>query len=78
MKRKFVAFDIETAAVLPEAQFQDWRRHRPLGNHVHRGFGRATPAAPILWDSRQSEGGAPGRDGQDPKWPTSSTIWPKW
>ncbi len=60
MKRKFLAFDIETAAMLSEAQFQDWKRHRPLGVTCIAAQA-SDAAAPMLWDSRQAGGGTPGR-----------------
>jgi hypothetical protein len=52
MKRKFLAFDVETASVLTEAQFQDWKRHRPLGVTCIASWA-SDAAAPKLWDARQ-------------------------
>jgi len=60
MKRKFLAFDIETAAVLSEAQFQNWKHHRPLGITCIAAQA-SDAAAPAIWDSRQSPGKPSGR-----------------
>ncbi len=62
MKRKFLAFDVETAAVLTDVQFQDWKRHRPLGLTCIAAWA-SDAAAPTLWDARQAGGGAAGRMG---------------
>lgn len=62
MNRKFLAFDIETAAMLSEEQFQDWKKHRPLGITCIAAQPSDAPA-PRTWDSRQSGDGSSGRMG---------------
>lgn len=52
----FLAFDIETAAVLSDLQFQDWKRHRPLGITCLAAHA-SDAASPIIWDARQSGDG---------------------
>ncbi len=60
MKRKFLAFDIETAAALSDLEFQNWKRHRPLG--ITCVAAQASDAAmPTLWDARQAGDGTSGR-----------------
>jgi len=62
MKRKFLAFDIETAAILTEAQFQNWRSHRPLGM-ICAAAQPSDAAAPEIWDAcaLSSDGAGAGR-----------------
>jgi hypothetical protein len=60
MNRRFLAFDIETAAVLSEPQFQDWRRHRPLGITCIASQA-SDAAAPTFWDAREAVGNTSGR-----------------
>jgi hypothetical protein len=56
MSRRFLAFDIETAAVLSEEQFQNRERHRPLG--ITCVAAQASDATePTVWDARQAGGG---------------------
>lgn len=47
MKRKYLAFDIETAKVLP-ANDHDWRAHRPLGIACAATFLSDAPE-PLVW-----------------------------
>ncbi len=57
MKRIFLAFDIETAAVLSDGQFQNWECHRPLG--ITCVATQASDAAtPTTWDARRAGGGS--------------------
>ena len=56
MSRKYLAFDIETAAALSDAQFQNWKAHRPLG--IACIAAQACDAAtPTFWDGRDAGGG---------------------
>jgi len=54
MPRKYLAFDIETAALIPETNF-DWRQHRPLGiccaAAIHSDLENA-----IVWRGKKADG----------------------
>jgi hypothetical protein len=56
----FLAFDVETAAELSVGQFQNWKRHRPLGITCIAAQA-SDGAGPITWDARQAGLGATGR-----------------
>ena len=54
MVRKYVAFDIETAADIPGPEF-NWRDHRPLG--ITCAAALASDAAdPIIWHGKSPDG----------------------
>jgi hypothetical protein len=58
-QREYLAFDIETAAVLPDKMF-DWRSHRPLGISCAATL-VADDAGPHVWHGRTPEGTPAGR-----------------
>jgi hypothetical protein len=60
MDRKFLAFDIETAAILSDLQFHDWKAHRPLGITCVAAQAHGDAKATI-WDARQAGDGTAGR-----------------
>jgi hypothetical protein len=54
MSRKFIAFDIETAADIPGTDF-NWRPHRPIG--ITCAAVLASDAAdPVVWHARSADG----------------------
>jgi len=54
MGRRFVAFDIETAANVPGPDF-DWRSHRPLGITCAAAL-RSDTDDPIIWHAKKADG----------------------
>lgn len=60
MTRRFLAFDIETAAVLSDAQFKNWKRNRPLGITCIAAQ-KSDETAAKIWDARLADGGTSGR-----------------
>lgn len=59
MARRYLAFDIETAEVLPDP-CPDWRPHRPLGIACAATLA-AGAEAPTLWHGRGADGSPAGR-----------------
>jgi hypothetical protein len=55
MSRKYLAFDLETAKVLPD-QLGDLKAHRPLGITCAATLVQEQGEAPTLWYSRGSDG----------------------
>lgn len=47
MTRKYLAFDLEIAAIIPDGE-TDWKRHRPLGITCAATF-RSDEPAPLIW-----------------------------
>ncbi len=54
MVRKYVAFDIETAADIPGPEF-NWRDHRPLGITCAAALA-SDVAEPIIWHGKSPDG----------------------
>jgi hypothetical protein len=55
VQRKYLAFDIETAAVLSEAQFQNWRIHRPLGI-ICAAAQASDQSTTTIWEAKDARG----------------------
>ncbi|MGD0654521.1 MAG: ribonuclease H-like domain-containing protein [Thermoguttaceae bacterium] len=54
MTRKYLAFDIETAKDIPEADF-NWRPHRPLGIACAAAL-KCDAKDPLLWHGKNTDG----------------------
>src|SRR5262245_54052542 len=55
MARKYMAFDIETAADIPGPDFSNWRAHRPIGITCAATFS-SDLEEPVIWHGKTSEG----------------------
>lgn len=53
MSRKFIAFDIETAADIPGTDF-NWRPHRPIGITCAAALASDNPE-PVVWHARTGD-----------------------
>ena len=54
MSRKYLAFDIETAADIPGPDF-NWRPHRPIGITCAAAY-PSDADEPIIWHGKNSDG----------------------
>jgi hypothetical protein len=63
MERRYVAFDIETAAEVPD-DASDWRQHRPLGITCVAML-RSDDDEPIIWHGRHADGSPAPRMARD-------------